>query len=65
MNRQWTRNYKVKHALAANPKCPQAMSIKFVAFLHDQELRGLMRSKDVRAAVSTHARRLLMKKGKL
>ena len=64
-NRQWTRSYPVKLALATNPKTPQAMAMKFVNFLQDNDVRALVRSKDVPTAVSTHARRILMKKGKL
>ena len=64
-NRQWCRNYQVKLSLATNPKCPQPTAMKFVNFLHDNDLRGLVRSKDVPSAISTHARRILMKKGKL
>lgn len=64
-NRQWTRNYQVKLALATNPKTPQPTAMKFVNFLHDNDLRSLVKSKDVPSAVSTHARRILMRKGKL
>jgi len=65
MNRDWTRNYQVKQALAANPKCPQAMAMKFVNYLQDKDLRTLMRSRDVPRVISTHARRILSKKGKI
>jgi hypothetical protein len=65
MNRQVTRNYKVKLALATNPKCPQAMAMKFVNYLQDKDLRTLMKSKDIPTVVSAHARRILTKKGKL
>jgi hypothetical protein len=65
MNRDVTRNYKVKLALASNPKCPQVTAMKFVNYLQDKDLRNLMKSKDVPSAVSTHARRILTKKGKL
>jgi hypothetical protein len=64
-NRTWTRNYKVKLSLATNPRTPQPTAMKFVNFLHDNDLRGLVRSKDVPSQVSTHARRILMKKGKM
>lgn len=64
-NRQWCRNYQVKLSLATNPRCPQPTAMKFVNFLHDNDLRGLVRSKDVPSVISTHARRILMKKGKL
>jgi hypothetical protein len=64
-NRLWTRNYKCKLALATNPRTPQPTAIQFASFLNDNDLRALVKSKDVPSAVSTHARRMLMKKGKL
>jgi len=64
-NRLWTRNYKVKLALATNPKTPQPTAMKFVNFLQDNDLRSIVKSKDVPTAISAHARRILMKKGKL
>jgi len=63
-NRQWTRNYKVKLSLATNPRTPQPTAMKFVNFLQDSDLRAIVKSKDVPTAISTHARRILMKKGK-
>jgi hypothetical protein len=65
MSRDWTRNYQVKLALASNPKCPQAMAMKFVNYLQDKDLRTLMRSRDVPRVISAHARRILTKKGKI
>ncbi len=64
-NREWTRNYGVKLGLSTNPKCPVGTSLKFLNFLHERELRAIMKSKDVPSVVSTHARRLLAKKGKV
>jgi hypothetical protein len=64
-NRHWTRNYKVKLSLATNPRTPQPTAMKFVNFLQDSDLRAIVKSKDVPTAISTHARRNLMKKGKL
>ena len=64
-NRLWTRAYRVKLALATNPRCPQVMAMKFVNFLQDNDLKSIMKSKDVPTAVSTHARRILAKKGKI
>jgi len=64
-NREWTRDYQVKIGLATNPKSPLTEAMKFVNYLQDRELKQLMRSKDVPTAISTHARRILMKKGKI
>ncbi len=64
-NRQWTRSYKVKLALASNPKTPQPLAMGFASQLHDSDMLSLMKSKDVPSAIATHARRVLTKKGKL
>jgi len=64
-NREWTRDYQVKLGLATNPKCALPDAMKFVNYLQDRDLRSLMRSKDVPTAVSTHARRILTKKGRI
>jgi hypothetical protein len=65
MNREWTRGYQVKLGLATNPKCPIPQALKFLNFLHERELRSIMKSKDVPTPVASHARRLLQKKGKI
>jgi hypothetical protein len=64
-NRDWTKNYAVKLALVMNPKCPLAYSVKYMNFLQEKDLRVLVKSKDVPAVISTHARRNLTKKGKM
>jgi hypothetical protein len=64
-NKEATRNYQIKLALATNPKTPQATAMKFINYLQDKDLAKLVKSKDVPSVISTHARRLLMRKGKL
>ena len=64
-NREWTRNYQVKLGLATNPKCPVPSAMKFLNFLQIRDLKSIMKSKDVPSAISSHARRLLQKKGKI
>ena len=64
-NKEWTRNYQVKLALATNPKTPQSTAVKFLNYLQERDLRALMKSKDVPSMISNHARRLLQKKGKI
>ena len=63
-NRDWTRNYVVKVALATNPKCPIPTAMKFVNYLQERDLRSIMKSRDVPTPIATHARRLLEKKGR-
>ena len=62
---EWTRDYQVKLGLSTNPKCPRPVAMKFVNYLQDRDLKSLMRSKDIPTAISAHARRILMKKGKI
>jgi hypothetical protein len=64
-NKEALRNYQMKVALATNPKTPQATAMKFVNYLQDRDLQKLMKSKDVPTVISTHARRILTRKGKL
>jgi voltage-gated potassium channel Kch len=64
-NRDWTKSYQIKLALSGNPKCPQPVAMRFVNYLQEKDLLGLMKSKDVPSVISTHARRLLTKKGKI
>ena len=64
-NKEATRSYQIKLALATNPKTQQATAMKFVNYLQDKDLSKLVKSKDVPTVISTHARRILMRKGKL
>jgi hypothetical protein len=64
-NRDWTRSYSVKLALATNPKTSPPVAVKFLNYLQERDLRSIMKSKDVPSAISTHARRILSKKGKV
>jgi len=64
-NRDWTRSYPVKLALATNPKTPAPSAVKFLNYLQERDLRNIMKSKDVPSVISTHARRILSKKGKV
>jgi hypothetical protein len=64
-NREWTRSYRVKLALAMNPKVKVATAMKFLNFLQEKDLRSIMKSKDVPTPIAAHARRLLQKKGKI
>ena len=64
-NREWTKSYPIKLALAMNPKCPLSSAMKFLNHLQERDLKSAMRSKDVPTPIATHARRILQKKGKI
>jgi hypothetical protein len=63
--RDWTKSYQVKLSLATNPKTPLSSAMKFVSYLTDRDLRGIMRSREVPGQISAQARRILAKKGKI
>ena len=65
MNKEWTKSYQIKLALVMNPKTPTPQAVKYINYLQDKELRTLMKSKDVSVQISTQARRILQKKGKI
>ena len=64
-NRDWTKSYRVKLGLATNPKVRIPTAMKFLNYLQERDLRGVMKSKDVATPIAAHARRLLQKKGKI
>ena len=57
--RDLTKSYQVKLSLVQNPKCPVALSLKYLPLLHADDLKLVSRSKNVPGALSTGARRLL------
>lgn len=61
-NRQFNKDYSVKMALVRNPKCPLASSMHFLAYLHQDDLRDLARSKNVPSALSVGAKKLLQQR---
>jgi hypothetical protein len=65
MNRDYTKHYQVKRGLATNPRTPQPTALKFLNYLQDRDLRQITKSREVSSVVSTQARRILTKKGKV
>jgi len=64
-NREWTRSYRVKLGLATNPKVRIPTAMKFLNFLQEKDLKGIMKSKEVATPVAAHARRLMQRKGRI
>ena len=57
--RDLTKSYAVRLSLVQNPKCPVAVSLKFLPLLQAEDLKHVSRSKNVPSALSTAARRLI------
>lgn len=57
--REWTRNYQVRLALVGNPKTPLSIAIGFVSTLMERDIRLLAKNKNIPAAVTGKAQRLI------
>lgn len=60
--REWQKSYQVKLALVSNPKTPMAHTLRLLVHLRPNDLRQLMRSKNIPSQVSQAAKRQLQKK---
>jgi hypothetical protein len=57
--RDLTKNYQIRLNLVMNPKCPVALTLKFLPLLNGEDLKHVSRSKNIPSALSTNARRLM------
>lgn len=58
-NSTWMKNYSVKVNLVSNPKVPIDISLRWVKYLHDAELRMLAKSKNVPQVIASQCRKLV------
>lgn len=58
-NRDWTKNYGVRLALAGNPKCPPNQAMTFLRTLMNRDVKHLSQSKDVPGFISRGAKQLM------
>lgn len=61
-NREWTRKYPVKVALANNPKCPPSVAVGLVPYLQVKDLAALARNRNVSSVVFQLATKLSKQK---
>jgi hypothetical protein len=61
-NRECSKEYNVKMALVGNPKCPVGISLRFLSYLHADDLRNISRSKNIPGALATAAKKLLQQR---
>ena len=61
-NREWTKNYAIRLALATNPKTPMPIATRLVPTLIDKDLKLIAKSKSVPMVVASAARRLIVEK---
>lgn len=60
--KELVRPYTVKMSLVNNPKTPTRTAMKFLPLLRSSDLRAIAKSKNVPAAVSTQAKRMVAAK---
>ena len=58
-NGQWMKSPSVKLNLVANPRVPIDVSMRWLRYLQDKDLKFLARSKNIPGVVATQARKLL------
>jgi len=61
-HRDWIKNYVVVHSLATNPKTPTGIAVNLVGRLNAQDLRLLVKDKNVPEGVRRQARTLIEKR---
>jgi hypothetical protein len=61
-SRDCSKDYAVKLALVSNPKCPLGSSLRFLAYLHQGDLRNIARSKNIPGTLATAAKKLLQQR---
>ena len=59
-NRQWTRHYQMKLSLVKNPKCPLHFALSFMRMLRNNDLRLLVRDKNISPTVAKMAKAVLV-----
>ena len=60
----WMRVYPIQVAIVSNPKTPMDISIRWIKYLKDKELKILAKAKTIPSAVSTQVRKLLETRNK-
>ena len=61
---QWMKSYSVKMNIVSNPRVPLDLSLRWLKFVQEKDLRLLARSKNVSSVVANQARKLLEKRAK-
>jgi hypothetical protein len=62
-NREWLRKYAIKLALVKNPKVPQGVAMRLLNQLHEADVKGLAKDKNVSSNIQMLAKKQLDKKG--
>lgn len=61
-NLQWMKSYQIKFNLVCNAKTPLDISLRWLKFIKDKDLRQLARSKSVPQVIASQARKMVEQK---
>jgi hypothetical protein len=62
LNREWLKNYAVRHALIMHPRTPLPKAIRFLSTMNDKDVRMLAKSRNVSSAIVNNCRRMIAAK---
>lgn len=57
--RRWVRRYQIKYSLVSNPKTPSHLSLNFMRYIRDRDLRSIMNDKNIPGVVTAAAARVI------
>ncbi len=57
--RKWVKQYQIKYCLVSNPKTPSHISLNFLRYIRDRDLRNIMNDKNIPGVVTTAAARVI------
>lgn len=64
LNREWLKNYSIRHALIQHPRTPLPQAIRFLNTMNEKDIRMLAKSRNVSSAIVNNCRRMLAAKDK-
>jgi hypothetical protein len=62
LNREWLKNYAIRHALVQHPRTPLPQALRFLATLNDKDIRVLAKSRGISSVLVNACRRMLAAK---
>jgi len=64
LNREWLKNYAIRHALIQHPRTPLPQAIRMLNTMNDKDIRMLAKSRNVSSAIVNNCRRMMAAKEK-
>ncbi|MDY0190506.1 MAG: hypothetical protein RBR22_07200 [Desulfuromonas sp.] len=62
LNRDWVKNYSIRHALIQHPRTPLPQAIRFLNTMNEKDIRMLAKSRNVSSAIVNNCRRMIAAK---